>query len=152
MKLGEALQRRSDNQKRMGELQTRIIRSAVIQEGDAPPEDPGQLLAELDRLHADTLSLVQRVNRTNAVTPFGPKGTLSDAIVERDALKVLRHRIVAAADAAGEQQTRYLKSEIRAIRTYDAGALRKRADQLARDARELDIRIQAANWEVDLAD
>lgn len=33
-----------------------------------------------------------------------------------------------------------MKSEIRIVRTMDAGALRKRADQLARDARKLDIR------------
>lgn len=92
MKLGEALQRRSDNQKRMSELQTRIVRSAVVQEGEKPPEDPAQLLAELDRLHADTLSLVQRINRTNAATPFAEDATLSDAIAEREALKELRQR------------------------------------------------------------
>lgn len=44
MKLGEALQRRSDNQKRMSELQTRIMRSVVVQEGEKPPEDPAQSL------------------------------------------------------------------------------------------------------------
>ena len=59
---------------------------------------------------------------------------------------------MAAADASAEQQGRYMKSEIRIVRTMDAGALRKRADELARDARELDIRIQAMNWEVDLKD
>lgn len=152
MKLGEALQRRSDNQKRMSELQTRIVRSAVVQEGEQPPEDPAQLLAELDRLHVDTLSLVQRINRTNAATPFANGTTLSDAVAEREALKELRQRVMAAADASAEQQGRYMKSEIRIVRTMDAGALRKRADQLARDARELDIRIQAMNWEVDLKD
>jgi hypothetical protein len=152
MKLGEALQRRSDNQKRMSELQTRIVRSAVVQEGEKPAEDPAKLLGELDRLHDDTLALIKRINRTNAATPFGKGKTLSDAIAEREALKELRQRIIAAADASTEQQGRYLKSEIRVIRTMDAGALRKRADQLARDARDLDIRIQAMNWEVDLKD
>ncbi|HEX3465776.1 MAG TPA: DIP1984 family protein [Candidatus Elarobacter sp.] len=152
MKLGEALQRRSDNQKRMAELQTRIIRSAAVQEGEKPPEDPAQLLAELDRLHHETLLLIQRINRTNAATRFSEGATLSDAIAEREALKELRQRIMAAADATTEQQGRYLKSEIRVIRTMDPTALRKRSDELARDARELDIRIQAMNWEVDLQD
>jgi hypothetical protein len=59
---------------------------------------------------------------------------------------------MAAADATGEQQGRYLKSEIRLVRTMDPAALRKRSDDLAREARELDIRIQATNWEVDLQD
>jgi hypothetical protein len=151
MKLGEALQRRSDNQKRMLELQHRVVRCAVVQEGEEPPEDPGHLLAELDRFHAETLSLVQRINRTNAVTRFSDKATLSDAIAEREALKQLRMRVWAAADASTDDQRRYSRSEIRAIRTMDAAALRKRSDQLARDARDLDIRIQAMNWEVDVA-
>jgi hypothetical protein len=152
LKLGEALQRRSDNQKRMIDVQNRIVRCAVVQEGDAPPEDPAQLLAELDRLHADTLSFVQRINRTNATTRFAGTATLSDAIAQREALKALRGRIWAAAEASTEQQRRYLHSEIRAMRTMDAAALRKRADQLARDARDLDIRIQAMNWEIELVD
>lgn len=152
MKLGEALQRRSDNQKRMADLQQRIVRSAVVQEGEKPPEDPAQLLAELDRLHAETLSLIQRINRTNAATRFAGGATISDTIAEREALKELRQRLMAAADASGEQQGRYLKSEIRLVRTMDPAALRKRSDELARAARELDIRIQAMNWEVDLQD
>ena len=32
------------------------------------------------------------------------------------------------------------------------GSLRTRADALARDIREVDMRIQKANWEVDLVD
>jgi hypothetical protein len=152
VKLGEALQRRSDNQKRMSELQTRLVKSAIVQEGEKPPEDPAKLLTELDRLHEDTLAFVQRINRTNAATRFDKRRTLSDAIAEREATKELRQRLIAAADASAEQQNRYMKSEIRIVRTMDAGALRKRADQLARDARDLDIRIQAMNWEVDLND
>jgi hypothetical protein len=152
MKLGEALQRRSDNQKRMAELQQRIVRSAIVQEGEKPPEDPPQLLTELERLHEETLRLIQRINRTNATTRFAEGKTVSDAIAEREALKELRQRIMAAADASGEQQGRYLKSEIRLVRTMDPAALRKRSDNLAREARELDIRIQAMNWEVDLQD
>jgi Family of unknown function (DUF6847) len=152
MKLGEALQRRSDNKKRMAELQQRIVRSAIVQEGEKPPEDPSQLLTELERLHEETLTLIQRINRTNATTRFAKGKTVSDAIAEREALKELRQRIMAAADASGEQQGRYLKSEIRLVRTMDPAALRKRSDNLAREARELDIRIQAMNWEVDLQD
>lgn len=136
----------------MSELQTRLVKSAIVQEGEKPPEDPAKLLTELDRLHEDTLAFVQRINRTNAATRFDKRRTLSDAIAEREATKELRQRLIAAADASAEQQNRYMKSEIRIVRTMDAGALRKRADQLARDARDLDIRIQAMNWEVDLND
>jgi hypothetical protein len=124
----------------------RIVRSAIVQEGEKPPEDPPQLLTELERLHEETLSLIQRINRTNAVTRFSADITISDAIAEREVLKEFRQRVTAAADASGEQQGCYLKSEIRLVRTMDPAALRKRSDNLAREARELDIHIQAMNW------
>jgi hypothetical protein len=63
----------------------------------------------------------------------------------------LRHgALKAVADATTQQQARYSRSEIRIVRTFDVGAIRKRLDQLARDQRQLDVEIQAANWTVDL--
>src|SRR5262249_46862723 len=47
MRLGEALARRSDLQKRIAQLTGRLQASAVVQEGDVPPEDPGALLRDL---------------------------------------------------------------------------------------------------------
>lgn len=38
------------------------------------------------------------------------------------------------------------------VRTFDVAAARKQADELARERRELDAEIQAANWTVDLID
>jgi len=113
------------------------VRSAIVQEDEKPPEGPPQLLIELERLHEQTLGLIQRINRTNAVTRFASDKTLSDAIAEREALKELRQRIMAAADASGEQQGRYLKSEIRLVRTMEPAALRKRSDNLEADLRYL---------------
>jgi len=61
VKLGEALTIRADLQKRIAQLAGRIQASAVVQEGDAPPEDPTKLLdellqmsSELERLHGAT--------------------------------------------------------------------------------------------------
>jgi hypothetical protein len=54
------------------------------------------------------------------------------------------------ADATAEQQARYSRSEIRMVRTFDVAAVRQQVDGLARERRDLDIEIQAANWTVDL--
>ncbi|EDL65932.1 DIP1984 family protein [Bacillus sp. SG-1] len=40
MKLAEALLERADLQKRLAQMTGRLERSAVIQEGEDPPEDP----------------------------------------------------------------------------------------------------------------
>lgn len=47
MKLAEALQERADLQKRIDQLEARIQSSALVQEGETPPEDPLALAAPL---------------------------------------------------------------------------------------------------------
>jgi hypothetical protein len=66
LKLAEALAERSDCQNRIAEVNKRLARSARVQEGERPPEDPVALLAELDRLYVRLLELIQAINRTNA--------------------------------------------------------------------------------------
>ena len=45
VRIGEALSKRADAQKRIAQLGARLESSAVVQEGDTPPEDPARLLA-----------------------------------------------------------------------------------------------------------
>src|SRR5690606_21897676 len=106
MKLAEALINRADAQKRLAQLRERLNRSARVQEGDEPPENPQALLAELDRTAATLTELIQRINRTNARTPFGD-GVLSDALAERDGLALRRATIVSLIEAAAPSQFRY---------------------------------------------
>ena len=44
MKLAEALANRADLQRRVEQMRTRLQRSARVQEGESPPEDPRELL------------------------------------------------------------------------------------------------------------
>ncbi|MDT0265419.1 DIP1984 family protein [Streptomyces sp. DSM 44915] len=156
MKLGEALTLRSDAARRVEQLRARVVSSARYQEGELPAEDAGALLAEagetLDALEA----LIRRINRTNAETVLEEGVTLTDALARRDVLR-LRHSVVtAAADAAaGRDQrgaARQLRSELKMLSALPVAGLRSQADALARDIREIDVRIQRANWEVDLLD
>ena len=149
MKLAEALVLRADHQKRLEQLKQRLLRSAKVQEGEQPPEDPAALLAEVDRVAAELQQLIRRINRTNAAVPLG-SGTLSDALAERDVLGLRRTILADLAQAASVQQDRYSKSEVKFKSTVDVAAVQKQADELAKQYRELDVRIQEANWRVDL--
>lgn len=71
MKLAEALAERSDCQNRIADVNKRLARSARVQEGEQPPEDPVALLAELDRLYARLLELVQAINRNQCAHAIG---------------------------------------------------------------------------------
>ena len=150
MKLGEALARRSDLQKRLAQLGARLRESAVVQEGTEPPESPDELLGEVDRLADELERLIAMINQTNSSTRLPSGVGLTEALARRDVL-ALRHGVLRhAAEAAAQAQTRYGRSEIRLVRLIDVAAIRARLDDLARDRRELDTEIQAHNWTVDL--
>ncbi|MCV7235264.1 DIP1984 family protein [Mycobacterium branderi] len=156
MKLAEALAMRADSVRRIEQLRSRIVANARFQEGEDPAEDAAALLVEANEVLDVYETLIRRINRTNAATAIGADGTLTDALARRDALR-LRHSVVtAAADAAvGNNQPGYarqLRSELKMLPALPVSELRARADELAREWRDLDVRIQRANWEVELLD
>ena len=152
MKLAEALLLRADCQKRFQQLQQRVIRSAKVQEGDEPPENPQELLAEMERLAAELADLIKRINRTNAATPYQADQTLSDALAERDVLVLRREAYSLLAQAASVTQDRYSKSEVKFKSTVNVPEVQKQVDALAKAYRERDARIQELNWQTELSE
>lgn len=150
MRLAEALILRADTQKRIEQLRQRLTRNAKVQEGDQPAEDPQAILAELERAAAQLTDLVQRINRTNTVTELEPGLSLSDALALRDTLSLRQGVYKSLAAEAVVTQNRYSNSELRYTSTVDVAAIQRMADDLARERRELDTRIQALNWNVEL--
>jgi hypothetical protein len=156
MKLAEALALRAEATRRVEQLRSRIVSTARYQEGEEPAEDAAQLLSEVHEVLDELETLIRHINRTNATVEMGADGTLTDALARRDVLR-LRHSVVcAAADAAagkGERSyARQMRSELTMLAALPVADLRAESDMLARDIRELDMRIQRTNWEVDLLD
>jgi hypothetical protein len=152
MKLAEALIERANLQRRMDTLKERMFANARVQQGTTAAEDAMALLEEYERMAVALLDHIRRINATNAVTAFEPDMTLVDAIAVRDVLRKRQTAYAGLADAAvGSRERYYGQVEPRWERTVDVAALRSRADELAREARELDTRLQAANWAIDLS-
>jgi hypothetical protein len=156
VKLAEALALRADATRRIEQLRTRIVASARFQEGEEPAEDAQALLTEAGAVLDELEGLIRRINRTNAATPIGQEGTITDALARRDVLRTRHSVVTAAADAAaGRSQPgmgRQLRSELKMLAALPVAQLRADADDLARQIRELDVRIQQSNWEFDLMD
>lgn len=154
MKLAEALALRADATRRIEQLRARIVANARFQEGEEPAEDAQALLAEAGAVLDELEVLIRRINRTNAATRIDPEGTITDALARRDALRIRHSVVTAAADAAaGRGQVgmgRQLRSELKMLAALPVAQLRAQADDLARQIRELDVRIQQSNWEFDL--
>ena len=155
MRLAEGLALRADARRRVEQMRTRIAASARYQEGEEPAEDAAALLVEAEQALDELESMIRRVNRTNAATDLGADGTMTDALARRDVLRLWHALLGDAADAAsgrGGGGFRQLRSELRQLAALLVAELRSRADGVARDVRELDVRIQRANWEVELLD
>ena len=150
MKLAEALTARADLQKRLEQMRGRLAQSALVQENESPPEEPRELLAETERLLGELEGYVERINRTNLGSTLEDGTTLTAALARRDVLGLRYGLLRGLVDAASNRMPRYGRAEIRTLATVDVAPLRRRMDEVARERRELDTTIQAANWMTEL--
>lgn len=149
MKLAEALNLRADIKKRMSQLNMRLQRNALVQEGEQPAENPAVLLKELDELSAQLEELILRINLTNAKTLSNGK-TLTELISHKDTLRIKIDIMRSFLDEASRKVSRGTASEIRVLSTVNVSELRKQVDDLEKDFRETDVKIQALNWNAEL--
>lgn len=149
MKLAEALILRADCQKRFAQLKARLLVNAKVQEGDQAVEDPKEISAQLEAVANQLADLIKRINKTNSGTVYAG-GTISDALADRDVLALRRAAYAELAQTAAITQDRYTRSEVKYVRTIDVVETQKRADELAKNYRELDARIQELNWQTEL--
>ena len=153
MKLAEALANRADLQRRIEQMRGRLQKSALVQEGESPPEEPEELLGEMERMISELEGYVRRINRTNlSATLSGGEMTLTDALARRDALSLRYGILKTLVSTASDRVPRYGRAEIRILSAVEVGPLRRRMDELARERRELDTAIQQANWATDLTE
>ncbi|PRB08742.1 MULTISPECIES: DIP1984 family protein [unclassified Microbacterium] len=152
MKLAEALTARADLQRRIEQLRSRITANARYQEGEEPAEDAAALIVEADAALERLQELIRRINATNSRLDLDADGTMTDALAARDVLR-LRHSLLADAASAASGSAgmfRQMRSELRQVAALPVATLRERADAVAVELRELDNRIQQANWTSDL--
>ena len=149
MKLAEALQLRSDLQKRMEQLSGRLCDNATVQEGESPAENPAELLAEYDSCAAELEELITRINRTNSETTT-EGGSLTELLARRDSLKKRVETYRNFLTSASSLTRRATRSEIKILSAVSVPEYRKRTDALSRQLRETDSAIQAANWTTEL--
>src|SRR5438045_4126330 len=104
MKLAEALILRSDRKRLHDQLRARAVAMARYQEGETPPEDAGELLAKALSVLGELEDLIRRINRTNSSATIADGVTLTDALAERDVLRLRYALLTAVADSASGTQ------------------------------------------------
>ena len=151
MKLAQALILRADTQKRIEQLKVRLLSNAKTQENEKPSEDPKLLLKELDKLTSELFMLICSINLTNSSAKFDGM-SLTEMIAKKDALTLKANVLREFATSASQKVDLYSNSEIKILSTVDVAALQKQVDALSKEIRELEMKLQEANWSVDLVE
>lgn len=149
MKLAEALNLRADRQKSVERLQSRIVNNMKVQEGDKPMEQPVVLFSELDNILTQLEELVVKINLTNAQTMVDGM-SMTRLLSEKDMLKKKLDVYRSAYSNAVIKNERYSRNEVKFVSTVDGEGLQKKIDSMSKQYRELDMRIQQANWSTEL--
>lgn len=149
MKLAEALQERADLNRKIGQLRQRLNDNALVQEGETTPEEPEQLLKELNACLRRLEELMIRINLTNSKTMVG-EDTLTEMIARRDCLRTKLSIYQDLISNASQKTNRARFSEIKILSAVDVKKLQKDYDRFSRQLRQLDNKIQETNWLTDL--
>ena len=150
MKLAEALLIRSDMQKKLAQLKGRIRNNVKVQDSDTPSEDPNALMIDASQIITELSELIERIHRTNAVATTDNGQSMLTLLVERDTLE-MRHKLLIEAIAATQTEAdRYSHREIKWNVMVLVAGLQKQADDIAMKLRNINIVIQASNWQIDL--
>ena len=150
MKLAEALLLRSDQQKKLVSLKQRINANVLIQDGDEPSEDPNELLKQVFALTKESQKLVFAIHQTNALAKLNDGRSLLALLTQRDEL-VERHKVLTSAISnTNREPDRYSSREIKWRKVIPVSSLQKQADDISAKLRDLNVLIQATNWQVDL--
>lgn len=149
MKLAEALLLRSEYQKKLENMQSRIMANLKVQEKEKPNEDPNALLKEAFELNERLCELIKKINGRNNTVKLPSGQLLSEALADRDMLMKKRNLLAAAAAHANERDYRLTRAEIKMYVTLPIAQVQKQIDELSGSFRELDAQIQAVNWMVE---
>ena len=155
MFLAEALIERKVLSNQINDLVLLIEDNAVIQEGDEIP-NIAKMLIDLHDMHERHAKLDLNIRITNANTDLEGV-SLMEAIAQRDSLKFKATTIGNLVGrgygrAMSRRAFRRSASEVRFTDLLNRNTMAEERDKYAKASRELDAKIQAKNWSVELFD
>ncbi len=149
MKLAEALQERADFNRNIEQLRVRLENNCIVQEGETTAEDPIELIKELDLSVEKLNKLMAAINLTNCTTIVDNK-PLTAMIAQKDALSVKLSVYRDVINTASRTAYRATRKEIRILSAIDVKELQKKADEIAKNIRQIDNKLQETNWKTDI--
>ncbi len=76
--------------------------------------------------------------------------SIADALAKKDRLLELKRMYEELASSANSYQTRILRTEIKYVNVVDVKKVQKMADDVSKEYRLLDAKVQETNWLTEL--
>ena len=130
-------------------MKDRIERNVLVQEGEAPTEDPMVLKKELDSCIERLAYLIAAINKTNCETKVDGK-SITELLAGKDALLVKASAYRDTVYTGNSNTNRARNTEIKIIPVIDVKAWQKETDDIAKEIRAIDNKIQETNWTTEL--
>ncbi|MBF0327877.1 MAG: DIP1984 family protein [Nitrospirae bacterium] len=151
MRLAELLNERKSVKTEIKNLKERLRLAAKMQEGDSiPAESPDELKETLIGLYGRLSEIIIKINRAN-IENLVEGRTIMELIAERDKSLGIAELLHGLAESATPKSERFSRNEIRYVSAVVVQSVRKEADSYSKAAREIDNKIQAANWSIEVA-
>lgn len=151
MKLAVALQERADLNIKIEDLKGRLNRNILVQEGEKPAEDPKDLKKELDSCINRLEYLIAAINKTNCETIVDGK-SITELLARKDALQVKSSAYRDSVYVGSNNTDRARSTEIKIVPVIDVKAWQKETDEIAKEIRLIDNKIQETNWTTELVE
>lgn len=149
VKLAEALQERADLNRNIEQLKSRLNNNVLVQEGEAPAEEPEKLKQELDACVLRLSYLISHINLTNSQIKIDGE-TLTELISRKDALMLRISAYKDIVNTASMTSYRARNTEIKIKSSITVKDWQAQIDSMAKELRLLDNKLQESNWKTDL--
>lgn len=150
MKLGEALLKKEEYIKKIDNLKKRVKNNVVIKEDNSNNEDPNDLIKEYIEINNELSDLIIKINSKENTSRLEIGVSISEAINIRDKLSREMDIYKSILKEVNSKDYRTAKNEVKMTVLVNVKDIQNEFDKLSKAYNDIDVMIQAANWNIDL--
>ena len=150
MKLGEALLKRDEYIKRQDDIKKRIKSNVVLRDDNENNENPNDLIKEYIDINNELSDLIIKIENKEHEIKLDIGISISEAVNIRDKLYRELEIYKTVLKELNSKEYRNAKNEIKMKVLVNVKDIQNEADKISKAYSDIDVMIQAANWNADL--
>ena len=150
MKPGEALLKRDEYIKRQDDIKKRIKSNVVLRDDNENNENPNDLIKEYIDINNELSDLIIKIENKEHEIKLDIGISISEAVNIRDKLYRELEIYKTVLKELNSKEYRNAKNEIKMKVLVNVKDIQNEADKISKAYSDIDVMIQAANWNADL--